>query len=46
MQHHKYSLSDLEKMVPWEKTMYVTMLLRFIEEENEKTKQQINSRKK
>jgi hypothetical protein len=46
MQHHKYSLSDLEKMLPWEKTMYVTMLLRFIEEENEKIKQQINSRKK
>lgn len=46
MQHHKYSLSDLEKMLPWEKTMYVTMLLRHIEEENEKTKQQMNSRKR
>jgi hypothetical protein len=46
MQHHKYSLNDLEKMVPWEKTMYVTMLLRHIEEENEKTKQQMNSRKR
>ena len=46
MQHHKYSLGDLEKMLPWEKTMYVTMLLRHIEEENEKTKQQMNSRKR
>jgi hypothetical protein len=33
-------------MLPWEKTMYVTMLLRHIEEENEKTKQQMNSRKR
>jgi hypothetical protein len=46
MQHHKYSLSDLEMMVPWERTIYITMLMRHIEEENEKIKQQIQNRRK
>ena len=46
MQHHKYTLNDLEKMVPWERSVYVTMLLQFIEEENEKIKQQQASRKR
>lgn len=39
MQHHKYSLSDIENMIPWEKTVYVTLLVRHIAEENEKMKQ-------
>ena len=38
MQHHKYSLSDLESMLPWERDMYVNMLIRHLEEENEKIK--------
>lgn len=46
MQHHKYSLVELENMMPWEKTIYVTMLLRYIEEENEKIKQQNAARKR
>lgn len=45
MQHHKYSLKDLEVMLPWERTIYVTMLMRHIEEENEKIKQQLNSKR-
>jgi len=39
MQHHKYSLSELEGMIPWEREVYVTMLSQYIEEENEKIKQ-------
>lgn len=39
MQHHKYSLSELENMIPWEREIYLTMLIKFIEAENEKTKQ-------
>ena len=39
MQHHKYNLNDIENMIPWEKTIYVTMLIKYIEEENEKLKQ-------
>ena len=46
MQHHKYSLKDLDNMLPWERTVYVTMLLRYIEEENEKIKQQNLARRK
>jgi hypothetical protein len=45
MQHHKYSLSDVEGMLPWEKSVYVNMLIRHIEEENEKIKQ-LNANKK
>jgi hypothetical protein len=39
MQHHKYSLSELDNLIPWEKSIYVNMLIRYIEEENEKIKQ-------
>jgi hypothetical protein len=46
MQHHKYSLQDLNDMLPWERNVYVTMLLRHIEEENEKIKQQNLARRK
>ena len=38
MQHHNYSLSDLENMLPWEREIYVDMLITYIKEENEKTK--------
>ena len=39
MQHHKYSLTELENMLPWERDIYVSMLIQYIEEENEKIKQ-------
>jgi len=34
MQHHKYSLSELEEMLPWEREVYLNMLMNYIEEEN------------
>jgi hypothetical protein len=34
MQHHNYSLSDLEEMLPWEREVYLNLLLQHIEEEN------------
>ena len=40
MQHHKYSLSDLENMIPWERDIYVDMLIEHIKEENKKMKEQ------
>lgn len=40
MQHHKYNLSDIENMLPWEKSVYVTMLVNFVKEENEKLQQE------
>jgi len=44
MQHHKYSLSELENMIPWERDIYVAMLIQYIESENEKIKQRQASR--
>ena len=40
MQHHKWSLTELENMLPWERDVYVGMLIQYIEEENERIKQQ------
>lgn len=45
MQHHKYSLTELENMIPWERDIYVNMLIQHIEEENEKIKQQQAARR-
>jgi len=39
MQHHKYSLTELDNMIPWERDIYLTLLVNYIEEENEKIKQ-------
>jgi hypothetical protein len=39
MQHHKYSLTELDNMMPWERDIYVNMLMRYLEEENERIKQ-------
>ena len=38
MQHHKYSLTELDSMMPWERDIYVNMLLKYLEEEKEKMK--------
>ena len=40
MQHHKYSLSELENMIPWEREIYLSLLVKHIQEENERIKQQ------
>lgn len=40
MQHHKYSLTELDSMIPWERDIYVSLLVNYITEENEKIKQQ------
>lgn len=34
MQYHKYSLSDIENMVPYERDLYISMLNAAIEKEN------------
>jgi|TARA_B100001964_G_scaffold223062_1_gene268612 hypothetical protein len=36
MQHHKYSLNELDEMLPWEREIYVGMLLNYLEEEKRK----------
>ena len=36
MQHHKYSLTELDNMLPWEREIYVALLADHIKKENEK----------
>tara|TARA_R110001592_G_scaffold351165_4_gene648141 strand:- start:1479 stop:1658 length:180 start_codon:yes stop_codon:yes gene_type:complete len=38
MHHHKYSLDELENMMPFERDFYVTMLIDYIDKENERVK--------
>ena len=38
--HYGYSLTELDNMMPWEREIYVAMLRNYIEEENERLKQQ------
>lgn len=45
MQHHHYSLSELEGMIPWEREVYVGLLSQYVTEENEKIKQRNSERK-
>lgn len=40
MQHHKYSLTEIENMIPWERDIYLNMLIQYLEEEKEKIKAQ------
>ena len=46
MQHHKYSLTELEGMLPWERDIYITMLVQYIEEENQRLKEAQAQRKR
>ncbi len=45
MQHHKYSLTELDDMMPWEREIYIKLLLNHLEEERERERQR-NSRAK
>jgi len=40
MQHHKYSLSELENMIPWEREVYVSLLVTYLKEEKERREQE------
>lgn len=39
IQHHKYSLTEIENMIPLEKEIYVSLLQQYVEEENLKVEQ-------
>jgi hypothetical protein len=32
MQHHKYSLSEIENMMPWERQVYTSLLMQHLEQ--------------
>jgi len=36
MQHHNYSLTELEEMIPWEREIYVGLLMNFLKEERDR----------
>jgi len=36
MQYHKYSLAEIENMLPFEREVYVAMLIQFLEEEKQR----------
>lgn len=36
MQHHQYSLAELEDMLPWERNIYTMLVSQFVRKENER----------
>lgn len=41
VQHHKYSLDELEHMIPFEREVYVSMLLNYLEEEKQRLQERL-----
>jgi len=39
VQHHKYSISEIENLIPFERDLYVEMLVDYIEKEKAKQQQ-------
>ena len=44
MQHHNYSLAELENMMPWEREIYIGLLLNYLEEEKKRREQEDRKR--
>jgi len=40
MQHHNYSLTELENMLPWEREIYIGLLMNYLDEENKRREQE------
>ena len=40
MQHHNYSLTELDNLMPWERQVYIDLLLKHLEEEKERVKEE------
>ena len=40
MYFHKFSLTELDDMLPWEREVYVTMLINHLDEEKQRQEQQ------
>lgn len=43
MQRHKYSLSELNEMLPWEREIYVSLLIEHVKEENKRQKEEVSA---
>ena len=46
MQHHKYSLTELENMMPWEREIYMGLLVKWVQDENERVEKENAKMKK
>lgn len=46
VQHHKYSLSEIENMIPWERMIYIDLLKEFLKEQEQKVRDQASTLKK
>ena len=44
MQHHNYSLTELDNMIPWERDVYVNLLIKHVQQENERIQREQNQR--
>tara|TARA_B100000287_G_scaffold402165_1_gene422837 strand:- start:1875 stop:2009 length:135 start_codon:yes stop_codon:yes gene_type:complete len=44
MQYHKYSLTEIEDMMPWEREVYVAFLMQYLDEVKQKQQQAKASR--
>jgi len=42
MHHHKYSLTEIENMIPWERQIYLSLLKNYIQEENKNIESKMN----
>lgn len=42
MQYHKYSLTEIENLMPFEKEIYVSMLIQHLEDEKQRLKSKQN----
>ena len=40
IQHHRWSLTELDNMIPYERQIYVTLLQQWIKEENQRVKEE------
>ena len=40
IQHHKWSLTELDNMVPFERQIYVILLQNWIKEENDRVREE------
>ena len=44
MQHHKYNLTELDNMMPWEREVYMGLLMEHLEEEKERLAKEESSK--
>jgi len=44
MQHHNYSLEELDNMVPWEREIYIGLLINYLRDEKEQIEQEKRKR--